>query len=311
VVSLIIEQIKKFLISDNLYILGRNNPKSFTRERKMPFPAIIVFIINLAKKSLQLELNSFTDLCDNKFDITKQAFSKSRQNLSPEVFKMINEKLVTEVYSDNQIKMFKGLRVFGVDGSTVRLPSSNELYKEYGSDIKNNSVPLSRISVMYDVLNHVTIHATLQPYNASERDMAIEHILELCRLDGLIKGTEHIGDLLMFDRGYPWLFLMFFMQSKNKHFAMRASSNFLSEVNAVVKAGWRDTIITINAFKDGRLLSPEFAQYLPHLKKDATIKIRILRFDLSSGEQEIILTSLIDQNQFTYGDFFMLYGMGL
>jgi hypothetical protein len=295
-------------MSNELRILGRINLKFFTRERKMPFPAMIVFIINLVKKSLQLELNSFTDLCNNESDITKQAFSKSRQNLSPEVFKLLNEKLVLETYSDNEIKTFQGFRVFGIDGSTIRLPSSDELYKEYGFDMKSNSVPLAKTSVLYDALNHISIHAKLQSYRTSERDMAMEHIIELCRLDELIKG-DHIGDIIIFDRGYPSLFFMFFMLSKNKHFIMRCSSSFLTEVNTVVKDGWLDTVITIPAFKQGRIPSPEFTKHLPHLKQDAAMKIRILRFDLSSGEQEILVTSLIDKDVFTYGDFFTLYGM--
>lgn len=273
----------------------------------MPFPRMIVFIINFVKKSLQLELNSFTDLCGDDFDITKQAFSKSRHNLSPIVFKLLNEKLVLEVYSDNEIKMFKEFRIFAIDGSTVRLPMSEELYKEYGFDEKNKSVPLAKTSVLYDVLNHITKHAILQSYDANERDMATEHILELCKFDDSIEG-DHIGDIIMFDRGYPSLFLIFFMISKNKDFVMRCSSVFLSEINAVVKAGWRDTIITIPAFKEKRIPSPSFAKYLPHLKKNAVLQLRVLRFDLSSGEQEVIVTSLTDQNLFTYGDFFTLYG---
>jgi hypothetical protein len=295
-------------MSEELLFLSRISKNSFIRSRKMPFHAMVVFIINFTKKSLQLELNSFANLFDSNPRITKQAFSKSRQNLSPEAFRLLNEKLVVEIYSDNEINTFKGFRVFGIDGLSLRLPASQELYQEYGSNVSQNSVPLAIASVIYDSLNHIAIHATLQPRLTSERSMAIENILALCRFDTLTKDS-YAGDIILFDRGYPWLFLMLFIRHKNKHFVMRAARQFLSEVKVAVKAGVRDTIITIPAFKEGRVLYPEFAQYLPHLEKDTFIKIRVLLYDLPSGEKEIILTSLIDSDQFSYDDFFTLYGL--
>lgn len=296
------------MMSDELLFFGRINPKSFTRERKMPFLAMITFIINFAKRSLQLELNSFTALCDRQDTVTKQAFSKARQNLSPKVFQLLNEKLIIDFYSDNIINLFKGFRIFGIDGTTIRLPQSEELYKEYGSNVANNSVPLAKTSVLYDVLNHVAIHATLQRHYSSERNMAIENILDLCKLDDQIK-NNHIGDIVIFDRGYPWIFLMFFMLNKNKHFIMRCSRTVLSEINIAAQSDLRDAIILISAFKKGRPRCSEFAQYLPQLTEDAFIKIRVLQFDLPSGEKEIIISSLLDQNQFFYNDFFALYGL--
>jgi hypothetical protein len=264
-------------------------------------------MINFIKRSLQLELNSFTDLLENP-DVTKQAFSKARKKLSPIVFKSLNEKLIIESYSDNDITTFKGYRLLGVDGSTVRLPISDELYKEYGSDVTNNSIPLARTSIMHDVLNNITIHATLNSYHSSERDMALEHIFELCRITPLINGN-YIDDILIFDRGYPSLFIIFLLMHLKKHFVMRCSKSFLAEVNAVLETGTIDTIITIPAFKQGRTPSPNFAKYLPHLKQDASVQVRITCFDLSSGEQEILISSLVNQDQFTYDDLFKLYGM--
>jgi len=274
----------------------------------MPFQNMIAFIINFTRKSLQIELNCFTDLCNNKSEMTKQAFSKSRQNLSPETFELLNQELIAEFYTDNEIKTFKGFRVFGIDGSSIRLPESKELYEEYGSNEKQNSVPLAITSVLYDVLNHIAIHATSQPGRTPERRMALENILALCEFDDLIN-SDHAGDIIVFDRGYPWLFLMFFMQNKNKNFIMRCSSKVLSEVNAIAQSDARDVVITIPAFKSKRFLYPEFAQYLPHLAKDASIEIRILQLELSSGQKEVIVTSLTDEKQFTGDDLFELYGL--
>jgi hypothetical protein len=225
------------------------------------------------------------------------------------VFKLLNNQLIIETYSDNLVKTFKGLRVLAVDGSTTRLPISKELYEVYGSDVANMSVPLARTSVIFDVLNGITLDANINPYNASERSLAIEHIIEIGKQDQCLNNKSHTGDIILFDRGYPSLPLMFFLQNKKKHFLIRTSNVFLSEVIAVVNAGLRDSVIIIPAFKKGRDNSPLLTQCLPDLDKNASIQIRVLVFDLNSGQQEIIMTSLLDQEKFSYNDIFDLYAL--
>lgn len=282
--------------------------KFFTRERVLSFPSVVSFIINFARRSLQIELNAFSDLLE-KPDVSKQAFSQARQKLSPKAFTMLNEKLITETYSDNDIKTFKGLRVLAVDGSTIRLPVSDELYKEYGAITTANSIPMARASVLFDVLNDVAIHAVLRRCFTSERDMAIEHMKVLCRLDSSIINGNHTGDLIIYDRGYPSVFSFFFHQKKKKHFLMRCNNtHFIAETKTILESGLRDVVITIPAYK-ASYHSQDFKKYLPKMKKNATMQIRVLVFDLSSGEKEVIVTSLLDQELFTYDDIRKLYNM--
>lgn len=73
-------------------------------------------------------------------DASKQAFSQARQKLSPEVFKLLNNKLITEFYSDNAIETFKGLRVLAVDGSVICLPTNTNLQNEYDTASNNRSI---------------------------------------------------------------------------------------------------------------------------------------------------------------------------
>jgi hypothetical protein len=43
----------------------RTIPKVFTRERKMGFVKLLAFILNLSRKSLQIELDEFFELLQN------------------------------------------------------------------------------------------------------------------------------------------------------------------------------------------------------------------------------------------------------
>jgi hypothetical protein len=266
---------------------------------------LAVIIINFAKRSLQLELYEFADFLKIPY-VTKQAFSKARKKLSPMLFQLLNQKLISEFYTDNAIETYKGLRLFAVDGSTLRLPSSKELYNEYGYDRLNDSIPMAKSSIMYDVLNNLTVHASLNPYYSNERDLAIEHI-DAFKKSGIDQGR---GNLWLFDRGYPSAHLMFYLNKAGEHFLMRITSNFLAETNvAIMKEESADSIITISALKVTKYLRPESKKYIQSLGDDAKLQFRLLIFDLGNNKKEFIITSLINQNEFSYDEIFKLYGM--
>lgn len=276
----------------------------------LPFPVLVSYIINLIRRSLQLEVSRFSGLL-NRSDVSKQAFSQARKKLSPEVFKLLNEKLITEFYSDNEFETFKGYRILGIDGSTIRLPETEELYLEFGtttSRFGDLCVPLAKTSVMYDVLNHLTLDAEFNSYATSEKSMAMNHLQKLDDLDKLLS-EKNFNDLILADRGYPSLFIMFYIKHTKKDFLIRGYDSFLTEIDSVVQSGTSDSVITLHAFKKDRHVNKDFKKYLPDLSSDATIDVRVLIFTLSSGEKEIILTSLTNQNLFTYEDIFKLYAL--
>jgi hypothetical protein len=301
----IFEQIRTYLFSTELLENCRKQEKDFTRNRSLTFVNLAVFIINFVKKSLQLELYNFADFFSLP-SVTKQAFSKARNKLSPVVFTLLNQKLLEEFYSDNTIRTFKTLRLLAIDGSTLRLPHAAELYETYGSDTTNNSGPLAKVSVMFDVLNHVALHGTIGNIYASEREMALEHIEQLSQKN---YNNESFEDLLIFDRGYPSLGLLFVLHGQKKHFLIRIQDSFLAEINDAIKSGSNDSIVTILAFTKSRRPNARLEKYLPNLQRDAALQLRVLVFDLGNGKKEYIITSLIDQKLFSYDDIFTIYGL--
>jgi DDE family transposase len=276
----------------------------FTRNRSLPFTSLVVFMINFVKRSLQLELYSFADFF-NMPSVTKQAFSQARQKLSPEVFRLLNDRLLKEFYTDNVIQTFKGLRLLAVDGSILRLPIADQLYQLFGSKRHNGSdVPLARASVLFDVLNHLTLHSIVDRYDSSERDIAAKHI---SYLSNTTADNQCFEDLLLFDRGYPSKILIFMLRMQNKHFLMRVSQHFITETNQMIAANISDAIITVKAFGDNKKVNANVRKALPHLQQNTTLRLRFLAFDMSNGKKEYILTSLIDQTRFNSCDIFTMY----
>jgi hypothetical protein len=89
-----------------------------------------------------------------------------------------------------------------VDGTTLRLPATDEVTDVFGQMEPAQSAPvtLARASHLYDPLNGLVHDAVIAPYRCDERSLLIEH---LGRLDA--------GSLLLLDAGYPafWLFAAF------------------------------------------------------------------------------------------------------
>src|SRR3989344_3680482 len=147
--------------------------KDFTRNRKLPFSSLILFMLNLVKQTLQKELTNFISLISSsKENITKSAFIQSRKKLRAEAFIELNETLIESFYEDDDFKKWKGFRLLAIDGTCLTLPQSNEIIKDFGF-AKNNVnpesiIPMAKVSSFYDLLNGIIIDSQIDQYKISE-----------------------------------------------------------------------------------------------------------------------------------------------
>jgi CHASE3 domain sensor protein len=85
--------------NDRIHNIARLNEKAFTRNRQMTIQDILM--INLARKgkTLSMEINNyFKDAAKREDRVSKQAFSKQRMNLNPEVFVILNNEYIQSIY---------------------------------------------------------------------------------------------------------------------------------------------------------------------------------------------------------------------
>ena len=66
---------------------------------------------------------------------------------------------------------------------------------------------LALASMLYDVLNQMTIDAEIAPYSGSERDLLMKHL-----------DKTKAGDILLLDRGYPCIWLLFLLKARGVEF---------------------------------------------------------------------------------------------
>ena len=281
----------------------RSNVKDFSRTCIVTFSMLIVFIINLAKRSLQIDLNKFIKRIGLP-RISKQLFSIARRKIMPSAFIRLTKELIHEFYNDNVFPTFLGFRIVVVDGSTVQLPEGALIREKYGfcgNAEKSDLMSMARISSAYDPLSGLTLDAIMSPYVASERSMAFDHILN-------IEPSNSASDLYLFDRGYPSITLIFFLLHHKKEFLIRCSeTSWLSEITKLVNLNKKDTIIEICPKILKGKKRQNFQERLPNTCLKSTVKVRVLIINLPNGKREILVTSLLDKKAYNYEIFQGLY----
>lgn len=280
--------------------------KNFIRERILSFPVLVLFLVNLAKKSLQVSLNEFCKVTDLLY-VTKQAFSKARKKLSPKTFILLNRKLIEEYYSDNVYSTWRGFRLIAVDGTDIQLPQKEEMKIKFGR-AKNQSGPvlaMAKVSYAYDVLNNITLDAQIGYCKTSERDLAVMHIEAIQQLK-----HDKTNDLYIYDRGYPSLGLLFYLSNQKKDFLIRCStSSCFEKIKEAFNQGKEDVIIRLYANQANDQQMKELKKRVPSLdRKSAYIDVRIVVVLLNTGEKELLITSLLDQDIYRKEEFKGLYG---
>ncbi len=274
--------------------------KDFTRVRKQPFSATILFMFNLLRRSLAIEIDGFVRYLNERLpgvkarSFTPSAFTQNRKKIDPAVFKHLSEIIIENLYTaDNDaLKRLKGLRILAVDGSRITLPFTAELKRCYGVT-KNQSeteIVQARVSVLYDVLNNIVVDAVLDHLSNGERELALRHTHRWEK-----------NDLIIYDRGYPSYDFINEHIKQRTHCLIRVkTTHSFSAVRDFITSGKRSVITEIyprekQSFKDKTY------------HKNSGLQVRLLRVDLPNGEPEILITTLLDSQKYPAKLFKELY----
>ncbi len=270
----------------------------FSRDRKLTFKNLIVIIITF-KSSIQRELDSFFKAISHSDfkirEVTKGAFSQARAKLNPWAFKRLNEVAVNTFYDGAEYYLWHNMRTLAVDGTRLVLPNHPTIIKEFGQHQfgpkADSPRSLALGSMLYDVLNQITIDAQLAPYSSSEGELLQVHLEKV-----------KAGDLLLLDRGYPCFWLLFMLKAKGIEFCVRMKDDWWLKVKEFTESDEKERIVTFSLPKKDR---KKLADY-PEMQ-DTTITCRLVKVELETGENEILCTSLTDTEKYLHEEFDSLY----
>ena len=250
-------------------------------------------MLNALNASIQAELVRFFNVIDDSYLSTKSvstaAFCKARMKLSHKAFIELNDDLVQAYYETATLDKWQGHRLLAVDGSVTQLPISDALLNHFGKARSQASMPAVRLSQLYDVKNNITVDLQVESHSTGEREMALKHL-----------NKTEIGDLVLYDRGYPAVWFYKYHRLKNVDFCMRIvkSPNL---IKAFLASGEYSDIVDF----------PCTEKSLRRCRKDnistESIRLRLVRVDLPSGESEVLVSSLTDLKAYPTSIFADLY----
>ena len=286
------------MLTDAAFVINHKvKDSSFTRVRKLSFINVVLLVLQKGLKSLQNRLNEFFDKFSSIITpATASAFSQARSNLKHTAFIDLNKTAIVDTfYADDVYKKWNNYRILAIDGSKIRLPESEKIKEEFGSvgtsDYKGDpsgEYNAAIASVLYDVKNRIVLDSIIDPWRSSELALAIRHL-------------EHVktGDLILSDRNYPGYEYIGSVVKRRADCLIRCSRSSFKEARMM--------------FADSSITSM-IATIKPHMSKKKIaalglperLKVRFVRVILSTGEPEVLVTTILDES-FSPNDFKELY----
>jgi hypothetical protein len=132
----------------------------------------------------------------------------------------------------------------------------------------------------YDVLNNIAVQSSLGDCNVYEVDLA-EKMIDRLKSD----------DLSIFDRGYASYLFMASMIQHGKPFIIPCSRSYFTAAKNMFDTDAPDTMTVL---VDAPAQQKKTAK---KLELPLTIKIRLVKVILSTGEIEVLATSLLNENE--------------
>jgi Transposase DDE domain len=275
--------------------------QAFTRDRFFTFRVLLIFLMTNLQKGIQREIALFKDAIEldggSIPEVSKAAFCKARKKLKHTAFTALSECVCKTFYQSRSVQRWHGYRVIAVDGSTVELPNSPQIQKQYGvfkHRADGKAICMARTLMVYDTLNHMTLAGTIDSINKSETVMLWE------ALPGLDLKKD---DLLVFDRCYASHLLFFYLNKRGVPFCFRMKKDWWKVVENFYNSGAQSSLVTLTLPAKDKPKAAELELV------QTSLTCRLTRIELESGETEILLTSLTDQDAFSVADTTQLYNL--
>ena len=271
--------------------LPDSNGRTFTRNRKMPLKDIIMCC--LAKRGLTtvFELRHYFLQRNDDMNISKQGYLQQRKRLNPDVFSALNDEYLMDFYGSDEVKTWNGYLVLAIDGSKAEVPNSGENRESFGGSGNQYSATgqvRALVSSVYDILNGFYLDMQIGHIANGETQLAKENLAHIREMG--IKQPV----LVIFDRGYPALEFIDFLEAKGIRYLFRLSSNDYKAERADTDGSDSNIILkhTLPRLNKIRRKHPEIYDYM---SRKGETRTRLIRRTLPAGTELALITNLSEE----------------
>jgi hypothetical protein len=223
--------------------------------------------------------------------VVPSATVKARARLGEEPMKWLFERCGRKWAHESADRYrYRGLAVYGVDGTTVRVPDSSENRQHFGGqssgDRGESGYPQARVVTLMALRSHLLAAARFAPYSVGETTLAAELWPEVPEDSLCIVDREFLaaGCLLAIEQG------------RNRHWMTRVKK--LTRWRTVKRLGRGDELVELEFSEQTRRLHPEMAERW---------LVRAVRYERKGFQPQTLLTSLTDARLFPARELVALY----
>lgn len=299
------------LIPETIPEQFRLNSKDFSRDRNLPFPQLVSFLLSASASDKNCGLSSKipeffkharrSGIFPSAKPCVPAAVRKARAKIPWQLFEDIfynATDLADSLCADRSPYLWNSSKVYAIDGSKYTLPANETIRETFdpnsGLDKGKGHYPQCLVSTVYDVFRRFPIAYSIAPNHTSERDVA--QLL-----------LPHVPDngIALLDRGYPSFGLISTFHSEyNGHFIFRCSSkNTFPAIEEFLISKKAEAQITIKPSQK------YLKKCTPEQKALACpIQLRAIRMESpADGTISVLLTNLYDMEQYTVQSIIDLY----
>jgi len=300
ITSQFVSEMRAFLHDPSTMMAFRCHPTDFTRDPRFTFPRLAIAIIKEHARPAQDRIDHLFQeggFGDHPASPTTSAFCQDRAKLDPAFYKAWVAKAVQFYYSrfpqEHLVTTWHGHYVWAIDCSTLTLPDTPETRAAFS--IQTNQVPGSetvqgKTSFAYDVLNELPIDVLLGKAQAEKQFIIDSHVQYL-----------NPSVIALYDRGYADYEVIARTLARGAHFVIRCpTSHTFKVVEDFMNSDATDEIVTITVPRDKKHLAVECGWPLE-------VQARLVKFVLDNGKVEVLITSLLDRDEYPAVEFKWLY----
>jgi hypothetical protein len=264
----------------------------FTRRYKLTFGSVALKILHSFADSVEYNIATFFPKL-NIPPITASAFSIARYKLKIDLFLDLNNRMYDFIGTLPK-RSWKGYSLVAGDGTTVNIPVNGDTIRHFGinKDTKTGGkTVLADACMLYDVLSSHVLGARISPFGNDEKNILAE----------LLNEAKPSNTIIILDRGFSCFYIAKMLQHMNLDFCIRLKTNGLLFAKKILDSPSNDFVLDwipteaekCTAQKKGQDIGP--------------IRVRATKVVLPGGELEVLITSLLDIEEFTAQDINELY----
>jgi hypothetical protein len=274
----------------------RVSKQDWTRQRQLTFAKVATLVLEGHRLPLQNNLNRFYKAMGEVEQVpTASAYCQARRKLKPELFVHLNDRTLERFYAvgpdEPPLASWKGRRLLGVDGSYLNLPDTAETRRHYSLQPTPAGERVQALAcVLYDLRNQVGLKASLSPKRA-EKYFLFEQVAQATRP----------GDVLVLDRLFADYAVMAFCLGRERDFVLRLPSKSFTAVKRFRRSRQQDQVVELQ-------MPSTQKRWVQQYGLAETIRVRLVKVVLDSGEVELLATSLLDAQVYPAPELKAVYG---